>query len=141
MAEESTEEELLRSVALQNARSILLARERAERELVAAREELRQVANRLKLALDAGHLGDWTWETATDELVLGPRAAELFGLPPDIPHTRAAMRELLHPEDSDRARVALDHALETRGDYDVEYRLKRLVDGRPAWVAAKGRGV
>ena len=34
------EEKLLRAVALQNARAILLARERAERELISAKEEL-----------------------------------------------------------------------------------------------------
>jgi PAS domain S-box-containing protein len=36
----SDEDKLLRSVALQNARAVLLARERAERELIAAKEEL-----------------------------------------------------------------------------------------------------
>ncbi|MGA7286710.1 MAG: hypothetical protein WBX02_01345, partial [Terriglobales bacterium] len=34
------EEKLLRSVALQNARAVLLARERAESELIAAKEAL-----------------------------------------------------------------------------------------------------
>jgi hypothetical protein len=37
MATDDTEEELLRSVALQNAKSILLARQRAERELTRRR--------------------------------------------------------------------------------------------------------
>lgn len=37
---EENEEKLLRSVALQNAQAVLLARERAERELIAAKEEL-----------------------------------------------------------------------------------------------------
>lgn len=37
---DETEEKLLRSVALQNARAVLLARERAERELIATKEAL-----------------------------------------------------------------------------------------------------
>jgi PAS domain S-box-containing protein len=37
---DETEEKLLRSVALQNARAVLLARERAERELISAKEAL-----------------------------------------------------------------------------------------------------
>ncbi len=42
MAADETEEELLRSVALKNARSILRARQRAERELIDAKEALDQ---------------------------------------------------------------------------------------------------
>jgi len=135
------EEELLSSVALQNAKSILQARKRAEQDLLKTKDELEESERRLKLALDAGHLGDWTWVAATDQMVLGPRAAEVFGVPPQTAFTRAHIREMLHDQDSERARSALDNALETRTDYDVEYRLKRtLDDGRPIWVAAKGRG-
>ena len=41
MAEPEDEDALLRSAALQNARAILLARQRAERELLEAKEALR----------------------------------------------------------------------------------------------------
>ena len=37
---DENEDRLLRSVLLQNARAVLLARERAERELIAAKNEL-----------------------------------------------------------------------------------------------------
>ena len=47
------EEPLLRSVALQNAHSILQARERAESELLEAREALRESQERLTAALAA----------------------------------------------------------------------------------------
>ena len=40
MARDENEDKLLRSVALQNAQAVLLARERAERELIAAKEAL-----------------------------------------------------------------------------------------------------
>jgi PAS domain S-box-containing protein len=49
------------------------------------------------------------------------------------------MRALLHTEDAERARVAVERALDTRTDYDVEY---RLVNGPgERWVLARGRGV
>jgi len=140
VSEKETEDDLLRSVALQNAKSILLARNRAEKDLLAAKDELRESANRLQLALDAGNLGAWTWLAATDELTMAPRAAELFGVRAGQPLSRAQMRELLHPEDSERARSALDGALAARSDYDVEYRLNRSTDGETMWVSAKGRG-
>ncbi|MEO8202622.1 MAG: ATP-binding protein [Betaproteobacteria bacterium] len=135
------EEDLLRSVALQNAQTIQLARARAERELIAAKDQIAESARRLQLALDAGHLGDWAWDAHRDEMILSPRAAELFGLPAGVPLTRAKMRDQLRPEDAERARAALEHALETQTDYDVQYRLKRRVGPRPAWIAAMGRGI
>jgi PAS domain S-box-containing protein len=47
------EEELLRSVALQNARAVLLARERAELELVRAKEELERSNQRVTSILES----------------------------------------------------------------------------------------
>ena len=90
------EERLLRSVAIQNASSILLARQRGERDLIAAKEALSESNQRLQLALDAGHLGDWNWDAATDQLTLGPRAAQMFGLVAGIAVTRARMRQCCH---------------------------------------------
>jgi hypothetical protein len=47
MADENEEEEAMRSVALQNAQSIFLARQHAERELVAAKEALERKTEEL----------------------------------------------------------------------------------------------
>jgi PAS domain S-box-containing protein len=47
MHPDDDEEKLIRSVALQNARAVLLAREKAERELIAAKEELERRSEEL----------------------------------------------------------------------------------------------
>ena len=47
------EEELLRSVALQNAKSILAARQRAEQELITAKEALRESTDKLSNILES----------------------------------------------------------------------------------------
>ncbi len=140
MAVDKSEDELLRSVALQNTRSILLARERVERELLAAQGEIRRGAEKLQLALDAGKLGAWTWDLASDEMTFNPRAAELFGVAPDEPVSRAKIRALLHPEDAERARAAFDLALATHSDYETEYRLKKSPHKEVCWIGANGRG-
>jgi PAS domain S-box-containing protein len=137
--EDEDEEKLLRSKIIQNATSVPLTRQGAEQELIAAKEALSDSNERLQLALDAGHLGTWNWEAATDQLTLGPRAARMFGLSAGIPVTRARMRELLPPEDAERARKALEQALAERTDYGVEYRVIRPTGGQ-CWVAASGRG-
>jgi PAS domain S-box-containing protein len=132
------EERRLRSVAMQNAQSILLARQRSEDELVRAKEALRESNEHLLLVLAAGSLGAWTWDAATDEVSLSARTAEIFGLPEE-PVTWTRMRELLHEEDRERARVAVEVALEQHTDYDIEYRVCRPSRDE-IWVAARGRG-
>ena len=93
-------------------------------------------AQRLRLALDAARLGDWAWDTATDLVTMSPRAAEIFDIPSGTVMTWTAMRELLHPEDRERARVAVERAVAERSDYDIEYRVLAAAEER--WVAARG---
>ena len=138
MAVNESEDELLRSVAIQNAQSILLARRRAEEELVRVQAALRESAERLKLALAAGNLGDWSWDARTDTFTLGPRAAEIFGLHSAAPMTWTQLRDLLHEEDRERARLTGERAIAERIDYNVEYRVNRPAGGL-CWVAARGR--
>ncbi len=133
------EEKELRSAALENARSILASRQRAERELIDAQDAMRELNERLQIALEAGKLGTWNWDAATDQLVLGARAAEVAGLPANVPFTREQIRQHLPPEDAERARKALDKALAERSDYACEYRVNRP-DGSQRWIAASGRG-
>jgi PAS domain S-box-containing protein len=96
-------------------------------------------AERLSLALAAANLGDWTWDAATDLVTFSDRAAEIFQIPSGPHMTWTAMRALLHPEDTDQARAAVEHALQTRTDYGTEYRLVNGTGER--WVSARGRGV
>ena len=96
-------------------------------------------SQRLQLALSAGQLGDWSWEAATDIVTLSPRAAKIFGLDTESTSiTWSQMRELLHPDDREMARVAVEQALAHRRDYHVTYRIQR--DQRQAWISAWGRG-
>lgn len=102
--------------------------------------DLQQSAERLSLALSAANLGDFSWDAENDQIVLSPRATEIFGLPPAAKSTRTYLRTLLHEDDQALARDANQRAMDTRTDYDIEYRL-RLPSGEWRWVAAKGRGI
>lgn len=78
--------------------------------------DLQQSAERLNLALSAAELGDFIWDAKNDEIVLSPRAAEIFGAPQGAKLTRTYLRNLLHPDDQERARAANQRAMETRTD-------------------------
>jgi PAS domain S-box-containing protein len=96
-------------------------------------------AERLSLALAAAKLGDWSWDAATDVVTFSERAAQIFQIPPGPRMTWTAMRELLHPADAEGARSAVEHAIDTHTEYDIEYRLINGTGER--WVSARGRGL
>jgi PAS domain S-box-containing protein len=101
---------------------------------------LRAAADRLALAMVAANLGDWGWDAATDVVTLSPRAAEIFGVAENEPITWTDLRRVLHPIDAEQARIAVEEAVASHGQYDIEYRVRRP-DGAEVWVSAKGRAV
>jgi len=105
-----------------------------------ARKALDEASERLKLALAASRLGDWSWDAKTDVVTFSETAAHILDLPPDSQLTWTQMRALLHDEDRERAKIAVEHALAEHSDYDIEYRVKRR-KGSEVWVSARGRGV
>lgn len=107
-------------------------------ERKSAEDELRISRQRLQLAFQAGGLGDWEWDPRTDLVTLGERTAEIFGVK-ESTITWTAIRELLHEEDRERARLSVEQALANRTDYHIDYRVVRP-SGEVVWVAARGRG-
>ena len=110
MAKLDDEEQLLRSVALQNANSIQLARQRAEEELLRTKEALRENEERLRAIFNQAAVGITVASLDGNFLdmnrkfseILGYSADELRGLtfsaithPDDLMDTTAAIRQLL----------------------------------------------
>ena len=93
-------------------------------------------AERLRLALESARLGDWCWDAHTDVVTMSARAAEIFDIVPGPVMTWTEMRELLHPEDRERARAAVEASVANHSDYDMEYRIRTSTGEK--WVAARG---
>ncbi|HLM55677.1 MAG TPA: PAS domain S-box protein, partial [Pyrinomonadaceae bacterium] len=105
-----------------------------------AQRALDEAAARLGLAMSAARLGDWSWDAANDAVNMSDEAANIFGLPPASDITWTELRGLLHEEDREPARVAVERSLEERNDYDIEYRVT-TPGGSSRWVLARGRGI
>ena len=105
-----------------------------------ARVALDEASERLKLALAASRLGDWSWDTKTDIVTMSETAARIFGIPPGPQMTWTQMNELLHQDDRERARITVEKALSEHTDYDLEYRIKHA-NNSEVWVLSKGRGL
>jgi PAS domain S-box-containing protein len=105
-----------------------------------SKEALRESANLMGLAADAGNLAMWVWNVSGNDVWMTERGRSLFGLEPHARVDFAGLFDRVHPEDRAAREEAIDQALQTRGVYDVEYRLQHA-DGAPRWIHGLGRCV
>jgi PAS domain S-box-containing protein len=107
------ESELLRSVALQNANSILVARQRAERR----REAYLAEAQRLS------HTGSFGWTVSTGEINWSEETFRIFQYDRTTIPTVELILQRVHPEDAALVKQTIDRASQDGRDFDHEYRL------------------
>jgi PAS domain S-box-containing protein len=113
--------------------AVLVSEVTAQRTAEAASHE------RLELALEAGEMGTWSWDLRTDLLEWDERTAGIFGLrPEEFDGTLETFTALLHPDDVDAVRAALEQAITARGALRREYRAVRP-DGKVRWLSVRGR--
>lgn len=112
----------------------ITARKEAENQLRASEE-------RLRVALQAGHMGTWDWNLETDEVLWSREHNRMYGLPLDQREgTVADFMATLHPEDRGAVEHALRQALDTRTDFSMEMRAVHP-DGSQHWISGHGRAL
>jgi len=93
----------------------------------------------LEFALEAGRLGSWEFDIATQMFSSTAYSRANFGLGPDDPFERLEdVVARIHPDDRPRRQAAIDQAIATGEDFEVEYRTLRP-DGGIGWILARGR--
>ena len=92
----------------------------------------------LRLALEAGRMGVWSWDTTSDRVTWSDTLEALHGLAPGtFDGTFESLLSLIHPDDRATFRATLDSSLaEARaraGDaaYEAEFRIIRPDAGKP----------
>ena len=100
-------------------------------------EQQVQLAQRLKLALDAGRMTVWEVDLETDALVGSPDLNRLFGLPEDSEPDLTTLRGFYYPGEQERVAEHGRQALD-RGDryIELEYRIVRP-DGKVRWLGLR----
>jgi two-component system, LuxR family, sensor kinase FixL len=109
-------------------------------ELINKERALREFEERVVLAAQAAHLGVWEMDTATNEIWMSDNARLLFQFNSETRLDHAAVQDRVHPEDRALRDSAVKHAIETRSEYEIEYRVL-LPDGTLRWIGARGRCV
>lgn len=102
-----------------------------------AEASLSQSEERMSLAAEAADLGAWIWDVERNEVWTTDKGRRLLGFTPDERVDYAALTARVHPEDREPREAAIRNALETRGEYNMEYRVV-LPDGTLHWIGSRG---
>ena len=111
-------------------------------EAVRLREALRDAQARYELVMGASKEVLWERDLVRDEIVLSAGLLEQLGYGPrELPRALDVLRTFMHPDDRERARVAVEQHLASRvGAYEVEVRIRRKT-GEYRWYRLVGQAV
>ena len=100
--------------------------------------ELRESEERMRLAARAADLGFWDWDVKRDEVWIDDVGKELTGTSGLGLSSHERYLSLVHPDDRERLRQALDQAIEQDSDFESEF---RIIDpnGGERWISATGQ--
>jgi PAS domain S-box-containing protein len=107
-------------------------------DLIKKDEALREFEERVVLAAEATHHGVWELD-ATKELWMSDKARSLLHFDPEVPLDEAMHQSRVHSDDRALRESAVKHAIETQGDYTIEYRI--LLPEGTRWISERGRCV
>jgi PAS domain S-box-containing protein len=107
------EDELLRSVALQNASSIRIARQRAERRSEAYLAEAQRLS----------HTGSFGWKPSNGEIIWSEETFRIFQYDRTTKPTVELALQRFHPEDAPLVKQTIERASRDGKDFDFEHRL------------------
>jgi len=108
-------------------------------ELRQTREALVTSEERLRLALDAGRMGVWDWNIRTGELKWSDSLEPLHGLAHGtFGGTFDHFQQLIHSEDREMVTAAIQQALESGGEFYIEFR-NVWSNGGIHWIAGSGK--
>lgn len=122
-------------------RELLLARKSAEESLFSLREaqkELDESRDILGVAIQSARIYVWSENLKTHRIWWSQELEQLTGLTgSELGHTPEAFHNLIHVEDRDVFAAELIKAIETKSNYEVEFRLKHA-NGN--WLTMEGSG-
>ncbi|ADB17739.1 PAS/PAC sensor signal transduction histidine kinase [Pirellula staleyi DSM 6068] len=109
-------------------------------ERVRAEAALRKSEERLAEAQRIAHLGDWSWNTLTDEIHWSDEVYRIFGHEPKsfTPRFRHEFIQAVHAEDQTRVASAMFESLENKERFSIEHRIHQ-VDGTERFVRLVGQ--
>ena len=95
-------------------------------------------SERLLFAAENADIGLWFWDLPADKIYSTPKCNQLFELGSQEIFTFRKFLDVVHPEDLERVKAALEESQINGREYDIEYRVV-YADGNVNWIAARGK--
>ncbi len=110
----------------------------AQREMQRHATEMARSEARLRLALEAGHMGSWERVINGDAIAFSAPLERIYGLEPGtFAGTVKAFERFVHADDLARVRRVFKRSVADASPYHAEYRITRA-DGATRWLEARG---
>ncbi|QJW90072.1 PAS domain-containing protein [Spirosoma taeanense] len=109
----------------------------ARQKVEATQADLAEATRRLSLALEAGRLGSYDLDLATNQMTCTARCKANFGLAPEVTFNFDDLIQAIVPDDRPKVQKQIHQAIGTRTPYYAEYRVI-WPDGTLHWVKAAG---
>ncbi len=93
---------------------------------------------RLAMAMDAAGAGLWDMDINTKSVWVTEKTRELFHFSADEKLTNESFFGLIHPEDHEQVRQALEQAIRSGDEFLIEYRIVSP-DGKIQWITSRGK--
>ncbi|MCL6471439.1 MAG: PAS domain S-box protein [Firmicutes bacterium] len=119
-----TEEEVRLLESLANDLSFAIEAAEQAKQRRQAIEELRRSEARLAEAQRVAHMGSWEWDIRTNKLTWSDEIYRIFGLTPEeFGATYDDFLKLVHPEDREFVKKAVNEALFEHKPYSIDHRV------------------
>lgn len=113
----------------------------AERKLTSSNKLLQESQERYDLAVVGSQVGLWDWWVGTDQIFYSPFLKKMLGYTDaQLPNTATAFQRLLHPDDRERAKIAVYNHVKNHLPYNIEYRLLAK-NGEYLWFQVMGQAL
>src|SRR6266567_2264029 len=113
MTTKDDEDSLLRSVALQNASSILIARQRVEQRQAAYLAEAQRLSR----------TGSFGWRVSSGEIIWSEETYRIFQYDRTTTPTVESVLQRVHPEDAAQVKQTIERASQEEKNFEHEFRL------------------
>jgi PAS domain S-box-containing protein len=131
--------EHLNAETLRIAVDLTITNGKLRQQLQQSQATLQNREEQLKSTLKASRTGLWDWNIQTGQIQWSDNLEPLFGLQPgEFDGSFQMFAERLHPDDRDRVLAAIERAIATGENYELEFRIV-YPNGRVRWALSQGK--